>query len=685
MITTLGIWIGSQVMVLSAQDEISWLSEFTGEMIIGKETFRYSFSSVDGNDCKVKIEESVTGRKGEPETQSWIFYLSDIDTDKLTFNARGKSIRVILETRNDQDFISYYKAGEFEEYTGEVELMMNEVDLTRSFIESLKEHTGPCKDTEVIWEDGDAAFDWLAEHIGDTREGDLTWEQQFSRGEKPYLALLSSKSVNSKGEEESAGYRFDLSDIQSQSVKLEASGKTLSVKVPVTDGQRYIEVSTGNEVEFVDELNIYLDDIEMARQTVHALSFLVSNTVPVRQDWSGYNEALDFVTLQLGEVKIGDKSYQHSLQFDLFSSDILDLKVRETDADGTAEEVTYSFYPADMTGDPELKVSRREVAIEMNSREDLGYIMKTVDGSVSGYASRVEILASGIDEARDLINALKYIVENSEEELESFDSTGEVNAWMEDQLEPLFRKGENYEQKIVVDETMNNQLVYERKLTEDGGEVTESTYLFYPEDLNLEEMKIQVRLGKLAVRLETAEDDFIKYTRNGDLQNFTDDTEVYFSDPLTAKNFMVAIRFLKENAENRDAPEMSREDAFSILAKNIQTIELSEKVYEQSLEQMEGDPCKLKYTRVEKEKDGKRDEWVYEFMASDLSESNSSLSVEAKLIGIQLETNGEEDLIKPYKNGEVGNFTDGLIIYAEDVLQAKQILSAIKTVSKACR
>jgi hypothetical protein len=683
--TLLAIFFISQVEVVTAQDEISWLSDFTEEMIIGKETFRYSFSNVDGNACKVEIQESVTGKKGESETRSWIFYLSDIDSDNLSFNARGKSIRVNMNTINDQDFISYYEAGEFEEYTDGLELLMNEVDMTRSFIEALREHMGPCNDAEAIWEERDAAFDWLTEHVGEATEGDVKWEQALIKNEKPYLAMLSSQSVNSKGEEESFEYLFDLSDIQPRSIKLEASGKSLSVQVPVREGRRYIEVNTQNEKEFIDELSIYFDDIEVARQTVHALSYLVSNTEPVRPEWSGFNEALDFVTRQLGEVKVGDKLYQHTLQYDLFTSDILNLTVRETDADGSAEDVTYSFYPADMTDKPGLEVSRRDVSIELNSKEGVDYIMKITDGSVSGYASRMEILASGIDEARDLMKAMEYIIQNSEEELESFESAGEVNAWLEDNLEPLFRKGETYEQKIVADETLNNQLVFERKLTEDESEVTETTYLFYPEDLNLDEMKIQVRLGKLAVRLETAQDDYIRYVKNGDLQNFTDDTEVYFSDPLVARNFMVAIRFLKEHASNRETTEMSIEEAYSFVSENTKTIELSEETHEQSLEQLEGDPCKLKFTRVENEKEGKSDEYIYEFMASDFSDGNSSLTVEGKLIGIQLETDGGEDLIKPYKNGEVENFTDEFVIYADDVLLAKQILKALNTLSKACQ
>jgi len=123
------ILVTSSFIRVAAQEEVSWLKDYTDEMTIGNDTYRYRFTSVDGNECKVKIEEQVTDRKGSVEMHSWIFYLSDIDPAALRFNARGKSIEVNLETRNSQEFISYYEEGEFEEYTDQIELTMNEVDM----------------------------------------------------------------------------------------------------------------------------------------------------------------------------------------------------------------------------------------------------------------------------------------------------------------------------------------------------------------------------------------------------------------------------------------------------------------------------------------------------------------------------------------------------------------------------
>ncbi|MEJ2596109.1 MAG: hypothetical protein P8100_13525, partial [bacterium] len=198
-----------------AQEEIPWLSGYSDEMTIGKESVRNQFFTVEGNECKIQIQESVSDRKGETEIRSWIFYISDIDPESLNFNARGKSIQVSLATKNDQKFISYFEEGDFEEYTDEIELSMTEVDQTRGLIEALKEHIGSCKEDETTWESREAAMNWLTENIGKAQQDDVQWEQQFSEGKKSYLVLLKANSDDGKGNKESLEFLFDMSDINS--------------------------------------------------------------------------------------------------------------------------------------------------------------------------------------------------------------------------------------------------------------------------------------------------------------------------------------------------------------------------------------------------------------------------------------------------------------------------------------
>lgn len=680
----LGILVISSGLTIQAQEEISWLQEYTDEMEIGNETYRYTYQNVEGNPCKVEFKEFVTGKKGETESRSWIFYLSDLDPEALSFSARGKSIQVTLETENSQKFISLYEGDAFDEYTGEMVVTMNEVDQVRRFIEAVKEHIASCRESGVTWTNREEALEWLTAHIGAASENDVQWEQQFSTGEQPHLVTLSSKSVDGKGVEETLDYLFDLSDIDPQSVRLVVSGRSLQLEVQAKEKQRYIQLTSSEGMEYTQELNIYADDIEEARQIVHALSFAASHTEAIRPVWEDYNAALEYIKAHQQAVNIEGELYEHSLEYDLFASDLLNVGIVKTEPDGETEETVYSFYPADMTGTLRLEVDRDEITIEMETTDDHDFIRRSSGGSVTGYVSQFEFHAPGVDEARNLIKAWEYIIENSEEELETFESLEEVNTWMENNFPVLYRDGVTFEQSVSVNRELNNQITFEKSETGDSGEKTENRYVIYPEDIDREALKVHVRFGKLTVTLETGRVDYIRHYENGIVENFTDKAEFYFFDPLVAKNFMEAVRFLINDVSGRESPEMDREEAFSFLSAQIPVIELPEASHEQALEVLEPENCKLKFTRVETEKDKAGEEFVFEFMASDLSGSDSDLTVKGNIIEISLETEGNRDLVKPFENGEVQDFTDEFVVYADDVLQAKKILNAFIALSKVC-
>ncbi len=91
---------------LAAQEPVSWLSGFTGDVSGGSSTLSYSFNTVDGNGCKLQIQEKETDKKGKTTEKDWVFYLSDLDPSAMSFKPSGKVIRVNLGIKNRQKFIT---------------------------------------------------------------------------------------------------------------------------------------------------------------------------------------------------------------------------------------------------------------------------------------------------------------------------------------------------------------------------------------------------------------------------------------------------------------------------------------------------------------------------------------------------------------------------------------------------
>ncbi len=673
------------VQPLHAQEKLSRFDDYTGEMQIGSDSYRYDFTNVEGNDCKLKFEQWVTDKKGATEVSSWIFYLSDIDPSGISFKAKGKSIIISMKTLQSQKFITYYEDGEINGYTEKIEITMNEVAMTRSFIDAIKEKIANCKDTQALWENRDQSFTWLVNNVEKATDKEVSWDQKFKQGSRNYIVNFQANSTNKKGEQKLFSYIFDLSDINSMAINLKISGKSLIIELPVKEGKRYIQVVTPAGTSFTDELMIYADNIELARQVFNALKYLITNTISERPTWDSYKASLGFVKDHLGEVLIGDDQYFNSLNFEASASGLVNFVIGRPDSDGTQKSITYAFYLADIMDTPKLEVSKSSITIKLETKNKHEYIREMEEEKVTDYTSSLGFHVSDVDMARNIQSAFEHAIRNSDEKIEEFSNIGEVSSWFSENIGTIETDGGKLGQQLSIIMENENQVVIEKKLTKADGASTETRYMLYPEDINLDKLDIKVSGKKLSVNLSSGTYKYIKNFKNELLQDFTGSVEIQFSNPLLAKNFIAAIRFLKENSLAEDRKGISKEEAMSFLSRHIQSIKLPDKQYAQILESLDEENCKMGFTRVEIGAKKSSMEYLYEFIGSDIHPGSSKLSVKGDLILINLVTVGNNKLIKPYKNGEAGDFVDDFVIYADDVLVAKKILAAFGVLSEGCQ
>ncbi len=675
--------LGSQA--LQGQDKLTWLDDYTSDIHIGNESYRYNFSNVEGDDCKLKFEELHTNKKGLTSVRSWIFYLTDIDPSAISFKAKGKSINLTMETYRSQKFISYFEGEELDDFTEKIAITMNEVDMARSFIETLKEKLTNCKETQVVWENRNQAFNWLMDNVGEAMDDGTEWEQEFKKGKRDYLVEFEAKSVNSKGEQLSSNTIFDLSDIDPMAINLKISGKSLMVEVPVKESKKYIEVKSPAGSQFTSKLLIYTDEIELARQIVNALYYLVNNTIPERPTWESYSSSLEFAKDNLGEFTVDDDLYSNALEFESSPSGLVNLVLVKTESDGTSERLEYAFYLTDIVEQLELKVSRNSINIGITTKEKHEYIREMKDGKVSDYTSTLNFHAADIDGARDILNAFEYAIGASEEKIEEFNGIGEIESWFSENIGQIEIGEDVYIQNLTIVKEHENQMIVESKLTKADGESTDSRFILYPEDISLDKLDIKVSGKKLYVLLQTEKGKYVKKFENGSLQNFISSSEVLFYDPLLAKNFMAAIRFLQENSVGEERAGMPKEEAMAFILENIQNLELTDKQYEQKVEVGDEGACIITFTRVETDSKGGGRKYSYEFTLSDIDPVNSKFTIKGALVIINLVTLGNEKLIKPSKDEEVGDFVDDFFIYTDDVLLAKKMLGAFAALSEGCK
>ena len=188
----------------------------------------------------------------------------------------------------------------------------------------------------------------------------------------------------------------------------------------------------------------------------------------------------------------------------------------------------------------------------------------------------------------------------------------------------------------------------------------------------------------MIVPLSTGKLKYIKAYKNEVLQSYTSSTEVFFDDVQKARNFISALKILQEKSQLKDRLMKDKESALAFLNKQVREIELDGQIVEQKIEKRDDDDCKLSFTTKETDSKGTEIENRYEFTLMDIDPVNSEVSVSMNKLMIDLITKDKEKLIKPYKNGEEGNFVNSIQIQTDDVLVSKKMLGAFATLSKIC-
>ena len=666
-----------------SQEQISWLSDHTAEINTGSYTYTYDFTTLD-SDCKIKIEEKKVSKKGTETKQSSIFYLSDISPSSLNFKSTGKVLTVSMETKQSQKFISAYDGEEFKGYTNEISIYTSEVDKARSLIDAFLSHIETCKDNERTWTSKEEVINWLTENIGDSEKSGTNYKQSFMKGEKPYLALLKTESTDSKGQTNENLHKIDLSDFSPDDIQLEVSGKSLKINMPVKNKMNYIQVKTNDsEISFQKELDIHVDDIELARNQISALKYLVSNTEVNRAEYSDYSSSMSYLKENLQDASIGSNKYEQSLIFEDSPSGQISYKSIKTDSKGISKESIFQFYLSDISPEVELNVSSSAASIEISTTGKEKYIKQTLDGNLMSYTGDVEIYVDDIDAARDIINAFDYALKNCESGVQKFESVSAVSDWLSSNLEEVIIDGKSTQQNIAISSAEENKIEMKKITSSEGSGAVSETFEVYPQDLSMEDIVIKISGKELSIPLSTGKMKYIKAYEEGILQNYTTKIELLFNDVKIAKSFIAAISFLHENSTVEDRSYTDENSAFDFLSKNLILLEVDDKKLDQKIEKVDDNTCKLKYTLKETDSKGTT-EYMYEFMVQDIDPQNSKISVYGKELKINLVTKGKEKLIKPYKEGEPGNFVYDCDLYTDDIVTAKKILAAFQTLNEKC-
>ena len=676
----------SELLFGQTENPVAWLSDFTEELPAGNYLYKYSFNSLNDNPCYLKITEQKTNKKGVSSYKSYVFYLSDINPNTLNFKTTGKYITISVETNSSFKFIKEYDGDEFSSYTSSINIYNDKVDKSREFINSLKQHISECEEDAPKWESTEFAMEWIASNIGIASKGSVEYNQKLSPGNKSYLVKLVQESTNGKGTTDIENFEFNLTDIEVSQVAMNIYGKTLIVELPMKNKEKLVGLTLNNELQnYRNSVEIYMDDLDKTRKVISAFQYLATNLKVKRKEYTDGNEALKFIQDNLTVENAGSYEYKQVLNFDNDPDAISDFEFAVTDSKGQISKHVYGTYLGDLIHTPELSISGKNISIILNTTDKNKFIKVTKDGSLQPYTDKIELYAANIEAARELMNAMKYAIEKRSNRIMKFNDIQTAANWISSNIGKVTIDDDMYIQSLKFNPDIDYKITCNQEFKNSSG-TKNITYELYPEDISKEELEINVYSKKLYLKVTTGSDKYIRTQKDGELENYSSDIELYFDDTRTIQNFKAALEFIESSVKPNPKTQSEEKAAMNKFATCAQTIWIGGTLdITQKAENMDDEICKLKLTINEPDTKGGNTELIYEMLISDLDPNTIQITISGNKCGVSLTTVGKQKLIKKYKNGEPQNFLYSTEYWSTDIYEAREMIEALKYLVKVCK
>ncbi|HZY24717.1 MAG TPA: hypothetical protein VFE71_02730, partial [Bacteroidales bacterium] len=422
------------------------------------------------------------------------------------------------------------------------------------------------------------------------------------------------------------------------------------------------------------------------RNIIAAFSAAIDKSKPVIPDFGSLQKALDFITKNTTGVTLEKKAVNQQISFTPGNGTKSIFSYAEPDSKGKSIEERYEFYLNDI--DPNsinFKVSGKKITINAVTQSKTKFIRYYKDNNLQDFQNEIGILVSDIETSRDMVEAFKSAIKNSETQPATWKSIGEAITFLTSTLTGATIVTDVYKLNLSSISVDPLNVRYVQGKTDAKGVTVEQSLEFYPYMLDPGSVKIGSSGKFLMVEASvTGKKSFVKVFKEGKQQAFDDNIGIMAFDSKQAKDIAGAIKYLAENSKPKDKVWSDKQSAIKFITENIGDMKSEGKEVKQKTGMINNDPCRVSLTISTTDDKGKTADEIYEFTLSDMNKSTVDLKVSGKNVEVAISCKNNEKLVKVYKNGVQQAWGTEVKAEANDVETAKNIVEAFKSAITQC-
>ncbi|WP_139957278.1 hypothetical protein [Flavicella sediminum] len=498
---------------------------------------------------------------------------------------------------------------------------------------------------------------------------------------------FKSKVTDVKGKSEETELSFNFSDIDIHSVRPITKGDVISIQLIVNGNQKLIKVNEENKkIFYTSKFEILAKDINNARILSDFIKEIIPFSVTISEKTlglTGYTDRLNYLVDHIKNVSLIKKAYNQTFSIDTEVAGNVKLEITKSAGSKVNTEV-YSFNIATLNANSiSFKIKMDEILISLGTRRNLKTIKVAEDGVQKNYVNSIEIIASSIENGKNLVAVLKELIPLGEIEFKknipSINSVDEGLVFVNSLIEKIVHKDESVFQKMSTDCVTS----FEKK-QETLKKSTLSNYTFSFLDLVSQNVDFKISGTEIKVLLDLGHK-YVQVKEDGQVKNYISEVEI---ETNSVEHAIIMTDVLKQVIDKckeakKDIVLPSAKAGIEMIVKEIQSLRIDAIQYDQELtfskNSVGGFLLKLKQIETSPKKSK---ESIYEFNLSDIDQRSVEIKISGNKVFIEFSTKFMEKIIKTYQDGVSKNYTNSLTVLCTDVENARRMKEILIALTK---
>lgn len=521
----------------------------------------------------------------------------------------------------------------------------------------------------------------LKENLIEVKTGDETYSHEIELIGYSVLKYTLLE-VDEKGNREEIIYEFNVADLDPYVVREETKKDIIYLSLTVDNGQKFIKEYVNGEAKGYEETMVMvtknIDNARIMKDLIKKAIPLAENIMASKLSVDTYPEMENWLTEQVTSAEgSSSKTYNQSLSaMDDFPGSM--RFVQTTVTAKSSEEMQYIFNIADININAlKFNISGSSFSLDLQTKRKQKLIKVLKNGAPDGFEDEIEIFTNNVEEARDMKNILTKAVPLAQDEVE-----GSIEKFEE--LQPAldyltkYINNINYGDESMEQSVEGDCLMKFIQVDADAKSTTKMDTELNLIDINGNLIDYKVTSDKMYVELKTKETiDLLKTYENDEFDGYEDKLKIYAENVEVARRIKAALEDLIKICE-RDYidpfVDMTLNEKITWLTENMVDVRNGDVTITQTFEPFDpNDDEKIKMTKLTVSAKGGKEE-IFEFNFTDINPKSIKYKIGSKTLAVSMETKFKEDIVKYYKDGEIENYKDGVVLDLESIEKARNVI-----------